>query len=117
MSRDPRLVLTDILESIELIRAYTKSLDLDEFKEDSRTQDAVLRRFEVIGEAVKSLPSDLKDRRPSVRWGDIAGLRDVLIHGYHRVRLSRVWAVIEDGLNGLEEAAGDLLAEVEEDGR
>lgn len=69
MNRDPRLVLTDILESIELIRSYTRSLDLDEFKEDSRTQDAVFRRFEVIGEAVKTLPSDLKDRRPKVRWG------------------------------------------------
>lgn len=115
MSRDPQLLLNDILDSIDRIRSYTQGVDLEKFRRDDQAQDAVVRRFEVIGEAVKALPENLKNQRPEIRWGDIAGLRDVLIHGYHRVNPRRIWVVVKEDLDDLENAVRGLADEVERD--
>lgn len=95
MTKDARIYLEDILECIEKIREYTREMDLDEFIQNSSMQDAVLRRFEIIGEAVKHLPEDLKAQYPKVPWKEIAGMRDVLIHEYAGVHIDRVWRAIE----------------------
>jgi uncharacterized protein with HEPN domain len=101
MKRDVRVYLQDILESIERIEEYTRGKTKDDFVSDSQMQDAVLRRLEIIGEAVKHVPKRLRDRYPTIPWQQIAGTRDILIHGYFGVRLDTSWEIIRDDLKEL----------------
>ena len=91
MTRDMRLYIEDILDSIAKIEQYTKDINENEFLTDTQIQDSVLRRLEIIGEAVKSIPNTLRDKYPQIPWKRIAGLRDVLIHEYFGVNLRRAW--------------------------
>jgi uncharacterized protein with HEPN domain len=76
--RDPRLYLDDILESIDAIEEYTANLDEDAFRSARLVQDAVLRRLQIIGEAVKRLPAELRDKYATVPWRQMAATRDVV---------------------------------------
>lgn len=91
MSRDPHLRLADIVESCTRIADYIEGLDAAAFTNDLKTQDAVIRQFEIIGEAVKDLPRELTAQDPSIPWTQIAGFRDVLIHSYFAVDTSVIW--------------------------
>jgi uncharacterized protein with HEPN domain len=88
----------DILASIERIEQYTAGLDEQSFRENAQAQDAVLRRLEIMGEAVKSIPESFRSRYPEIQWRNIAGLRDVLIHQYFGVNLHRAWLVVKEDL-------------------
>jgi len=77
-------------------------------------QDAVVRNFEVIGEAVKRIPESMKEERPDIPWRRIAGLRDVLIHQYLRVDLEAVWAIVRDDLPEFKQAVAEILAEMQD---
>lgn len=77
-------------------------------------QDAVIRNFEVIGEAVKRIPESMKEERPDIPWRRIAGLRDVLIHQYMRVDLEAVWAIVRDDLHEFKQAVAEILAEMQD---
>lgn len=90
MSKDARVYLEDILESIQAILEYTQKMDFDEFDDARQAQDAVMRRLEIIGEAVKSLPDELKHQFTEIPWKQIAGMRDILIHEYAGVMLDRI---------------------------
>ena len=95
MTRDMRLYIQDILESIEAIEEYVQPTMEEQFYRNRQVQDAVLRRLEIIGEAVKNLDEDFRNRYPEIPWKKVAGLRDVLIHEYFGVSLKRVWRVIK----------------------
>ena len=86
--------LDDILESVEKIKRFTKGMSYDEFVDDPKTVDAVLRNFEVIGEAAKNVPDDIRTEYTDVPWSEMAGMRDKLIHGYATVELQIVWETI-----------------------
>jgi len=109
MSRDVRVYLLDILERCERITRYMEGLDEERWSKDERTQDAVLRNLEVIGEAVKRLPADLRQRSPEIPWQDIAGLRDILIHEYEGVDFAIVWDVTVNEVPALHQAVSELL--------
>ena len=94
MKRDIRVYLEDILESIEKIEEYTQAIDREDFLRKSQTQDAVLRRLEIIGEAVKHIPKRVRNNYPDIPWQQIAGMRDILIHEYFGVNLMRAWQVV-----------------------
>jgi uncharacterized protein with HEPN domain len=91
MHRTVLQYLDDILEAIGNIEEDTAGISFDEFVADRRRKDAVIRNFEVIGEAIKNLPSDLKERYPKTDWKKIAGFRDVLTHAYFGVKPSILW--------------------------
>jgi len=91
MSRDPQLRLEDILEAATSIETYLHDFDYDQFINDRRTVDAVVRNLEIIGEAVKYLPEDMTGQFPEIPWRAIAGFRDVLAHGYFKTEDSIIW--------------------------
>ncbi|NMC77683.1 MAG: DUF86 domain-containing protein [Candidatus Methanofastidiosa archaeon] len=103
MKKDIIVYLEDILESIEAIENYTKNLDERDFYENPIIQDAVIRRLEIISEAVKSIPKKIREKYPHVSWRSISGLRDILIHEYSGISMARVWKVISSDLKELKE--------------
>lgn len=95
--KQDRLYLEHIREAIGKIDSYTAS-GRDEFLHSSLIQDAVIRNFEIIGEASKQLSEHAKGRCPDVPWTRVAGFRDVLIHHYSGVNVEEVWNIIETHL-------------------
>ncbi len=96
MVKDPTVFLQHIIESIELIEDYIQGKNFKEFKESIQLQDSVFRRLEIIGEAVKNLPDEIKNMKSDIPWKEIAGMRDILIHQYFGVDLQLTWQVIKE---------------------
>ena len=103
MSRDWRLYLDDILESCRRVRSYTTGLDQTGFVGNQLVYDAVLRNLEIIGEAAKRIPPDVRQQMSQTEWPKIAGMRDWLAHAYFQVNADIVWDVIENKLPELEQ--------------
>ena len=104
MKRQPQIFIEHILESIKLIEEYTAGVTKDEFIASVRIQDMVIRRLEIIGEAVKRIPDDIKLLSPETPWKKISGMRDVLIHEYFGVDLKLTWEVIQKELPPLKKS-------------
>jgi hypothetical protein len=98
MKRDVILFVGDILEHIENIEDYTIGFSKGEFWDDKKTQDAVVRNIEIIGEAVKNIPEGFRKKYSEVEWQKIAGMRDILSHNYLGIDLELVWKSIKDEL-------------------
>ena len=88
--------LDDIVEAAEKIERYTEGMDYEEFVSDEKTADAVLRNFEVIGEATKNVPDEIYREYDDVPWSEMAGMRDKRIHGYATIELRIVWMTVEE---------------------
>jgi len=100
MKKDPKVFIEHILECINLIKDYTKDTEKEKFLVSKQLQDAVIRRIEIIGEAVKNVPQAIKDKNTSIPWKRIASMRDILVHEYFGVDIKRVWKTVkEDILN------------------
>lgn len=98
MKKDVRVYIDDVLECIDKVEEYTEEVSEGEFYKNTQIQDAVIRRLEIIGEAIKNIPSDFREQYPDIPWRKIAGMRDVLIPGYAGVNLLRMWQVVIDDL-------------------
>lgn len=109
MSREPRVYLEDMLEAIRRINAYVNGLDKERLEGDQLRLDAVVRNLEVIGEAVKRLPEDVRTIEPAVEWKKIAGLRDILIHHYFGIDVTIIWDVVTTKLPKLERQVRIIL--------
>jgi uncharacterized protein with HEPN domain len=109
MSRDYKVFLDDILEASEAIQTYVEGMSCEEFADDPKTRDAVIRNLEVIGEATKNIPQVVRDQRPAVEWKRIAGLRDILIHHYFGVDIKIIWDIVENKIPLLRDQIGSLL--------
>ncbi len=114
MSKDPTVYLSHILECIDLVGTYIAGFDLAEFEERQQVQDAVLRRIEIIGEAVKNLPDDLRLANPQVPWRQIAGTRDKVIHDYLGVDVELIWNVANTLLPELRDQVHVILSSLEQ---
>jgi uncharacterized protein with HEPN domain len=92
--RDYSLYLKDILAAIESIEGFIARMDLDTFQDDDKTNSAVMRKLEIIGEAVKQIPDEIRQEYSQVPWKEMAGMRDKLIHFYFGVDYHLVWKAI-----------------------
>lgn len=102
------------MESLEKIERYTAGLTFERFAQDDRTVDAVVRNLEVIGEAARQIPSEVRERYPEVPWRRVIGLRNVVVHEYFAVDVEIVWTVVRQSLPELKEALRRMMAELEE---
>ncbi|QFY90683.1 DUF86 domain-containing protein [Magnetovirga frankeli] len=107
--RDCTLYLADILDSGQAILSYVKNLDFEQFSTDRMRHAAVIREFEVIGEAVGKLPESLKEKYPDVPWREIKDFRNLPIHQYFGVDLRIVWNTVHQDLPALLSATSSIL--------
>ncbi len=110
--RDWTLFLQDMLDIIGKIGQYTSGMSFQEFLQDSRTQDAVVRNLEVLGEAARRIPPHIQERYQEIPWAQIVGLRNRLIHGYFLVDYGIVWEIVQNELSPLREKLEQIAREV-----
>lgn len=96
--RDYTLFIEDIVTCIEKIERYTSNISFEEFCGNDMAVDAVIRNFEIIGEAVKKIPEEIKRRYADVEWKEAAGFRDVLIHDYFGIDREAVWDTLRNNI-------------------
>jgi uncharacterized protein with HEPN domain len=111
MSADRRwqVRIEHILDAIGKIEQYTVGLTESSFAEQSMVVDAVIRNFQVIGEAVRHVPDDVQARYPEIPWSLIQGMRHILVHDYYAVKLDVVWRTIQQSLPPLLESLRNIL--------
>ena len=109
MSEKLLIYLRDINKAIRSIENFIEGLDYKQFLVDDKTSSAVIRKFEIIGEATKKIPESLRKQHPQVAWKDMAGMRDKLIHAYSEVDLNLVWLTIHNRLPELKSTIEKIL--------
>ncbi len=90
-------------------------MDFENFKEDDKTSSAVIRKFEIIGEATKNIPQDIKEKYPDIPWKEMAGFRDKLIHFYFGIKYDIVWNTVKLRLPALKESMENVLRNLEKE--
>jgi len=113
MKRDESFFLGDIIESIEAIEEFSKGLTKEELMSNRLKRDAIVRNVEIIGEAVKNISKNIKEKYPKVEWRKIAGIRDVMIHAYFGIDMEKVWNVIKEDLPKLKKQIQNIKKEMQ----
>jgi uncharacterized protein with HEPN domain len=111
--RDWKLFVEDILESLDLIEEYVADMEFENFKEERKTVDAVVRNLEIIGEAARYIPDTVKEKFAEVDWKGVVGLRNRIAHEYFGLSLSVIWRIIKEEFKPLKEQMQEILEEAE----
>ena len=100
---------------LKQLNLITKDIDYEEFANNRLIRHATIKELEIIGEAVKNIPEEIKDKYPQIPWKNIAGMRDILVHAYFKVDTAIVWGVIKERLPELKEQIEKILKDLEGD--
>jgi uncharacterized protein with HEPN domain len=109
--RNHRVYLKDILDALESIEKFVQDMGFEEFKRDDKTVSAVIRKFEIVGEATKQIPEEIKKKSPQTPWKEMAGMRDRLIHFYFGVDYQLVWTAIKERIPRVKVSIEKILKE------
>ena len=113
MKKNGKIFLTHILDSIKLVEEYLKGKSKLDFLNSIQLQDSVIRRIEIIGEAIKNIQNDIKENYNQIPWREITGMRDILIHQYFGVDLDLTWQVIDKDLPRLKRQISDISKKID----
>ena len=103
--------LQDILDAMNKVQSFVSNIDYEAFKNDDKTAYAVIRALEVIGEATKHVPDNVRQKYPGVPWQDMAGMRDVLIHAYFGVDIETVWLTVTEKISQIKPLIEKVIKE------
>ncbi|MEQ6389706.1 DUF86 domain-containing protein [Bacillaceae bacterium S4-13-58] len=109
MQREPKVFLEDKYNASSKIQTYTNGLSYDEFIDNEMVADAVIKNILVIGEAVKNIPEKIRKNNPQIEWRKMAGMRDMVIHGYFSINYRMVWDVVQNKIPVLKQEIRKLL--------
>jgi uncharacterized protein with HEPN domain len=115
-NRDIKLYLKDILEAMETVEKFVEDMNFEQFKNNDLVSSAVIRKFEIIGEATRNIPQEIKKKYPDIPWKTMVGFRDKLIHFYFGIKYDIVWETIKSKLPELKEKIKKILEQLEEVG-
>ena len=104
--------LRDMLENAEKARSFVKGLDYNDFRKDDKAMYAVIRAFEIIGEAARQIPEDVRNAHPEIQWREIMGMRNKLTHEYFGVNTEVVWRTVQDDLPVIIPALRKMLKKI-----
>jgi len=107
--------IQDIIESVEEVEEFTAGMTFNDFAEDKKTINAVVRSLEVIGEAAKKIPDNLRENHPQIPWKRMTGMRDKLIHEYFGIDLEIVWKVVENELPPIKPQIHKIMHEIDQE--
>ncbi|MDP2753169.1 MAG: DUF86 domain-containing protein [Nitrospirota bacterium] len=107
--RDYSLYLQDIFDAMRAIEKFVEGMSFEEFRQDDKTSSAVIRKFEIIGEAAKQIPEEIRNKYPVIPWKEMAGMRDRLIHFYFGIKYDLVWHTIKDVIPQVKPAIQEIL--------
>ncbi len=102
--------LKDILDAVRDIKSFIQNETYESFIQDNMRRNAVIRSLEIIGEAAKNIPDELRDSYPDIPWKRMAGMRDKLIHGYFGVDYKSVWSLITERISEIERPVEQMLS-------
>lgn len=112
MKRDPKLLLREIVAAMSAIQRFTEGMaSEEELLMDDKTASAVIRKFEIIGEAVRALPASFRDQHPEIPWSEMVAMRNRLIHGYFQVDFSLLWETIRVDMPRAKSQLQEILGE------
>ncbi len=110
--RESKLLLRDILKAISAIDGFVEGVNFEDFKNNDEKSSAVIRKFEIIGEATKGLPENLKEKHPEIPWKEMAGFRDKLIHFYFGIKHELVWQALKKRLPQIKSLLQKILEDM-----
>ena len=113
MPRDYKVFLDDILEAAKKVLEYTAGFSEEQFYADRKTVEAVIWNLQIIGEATKNIPQEIRSEYPDLPWRDMEGLRDIIVRQYFGIKLDVIWKIIRDDVPLLEKQAREILEQIE----
>lgn len=112
MQREPRVFLEDIISAAVKVEKFTRGVSYDDFLDNDLVSDAVIKNILVIGEASKNIPVEIRIMNPQIEWRKMAGMRDMMIHGYFSINYRIVWDVVQNKIPTLRKQVEQLLKEM-----